>query len=73
MAFAAASAMEYRKGTLMDQPLEHATCRHVRGLALLAAGLLAIPAAAWAADAHTAVQAKPGEIVVLRNVAARQA
>lgn len=44
------------KGTLMDHPLAHAACHQVRGLALLAAGLLALPAAAWAADAHKAVQ-----------------
>ena len=47
--------MEHKR-TLMDYPLVHAAYRQVRGLALLAAGLLALPAAAWAADAHKAVQ-----------------
>ncbi|HUW53152.1 MAG TPA: hypothetical protein VMV99_07040 [Rhodanobacter sp.] len=40
---------------------------------MLALVLLILPAAALAADAHVAVQAKHGEIVVLRNVAARPA
>lgn len=34
---------------------------------------LAVPARSIAADAHRAVQAKPGEIVMLRNVATRPA
>ncbi len=39
-------------------------------IALLA---MFVPASAWAADAHRGVTAKPGEIVLLRNVSARQA
>lgn len=39
----------------------------------LVVGALLLPISAIAADAHTAVKAKPGDIVVLRNVSARPA
>ena len=41
-------------------------------LAVLVAALLA-PASAWAAGARTGVEAKPGEMVLLRDVSARAA
>lgn len=50
--------------------------RHQRRLAAslaLALGALWLPAVVIAADAHQAVKAKPGDIVVLRNVNARPA
>lgn len=43
------------------------------GAILLACGVLAIAPSTRAADAHRGVQAAPGEIVMLRNVAARPA
>lgn len=43
------------------------------GIAVLTIACLALPALAVAADAHRAVQAGPGEIVMLRNVATRPA
>lgn len=46
--------------------------RRVRQPGLLLVLLLPM-AGAWAADAHKAVQAKPGEMVLLRNVSARSA
>ena len=42
-------------------------------VATLALGMTLLSAAAVAADAHKAVQAKPGEIVLLRDVATRPA
>lgn len=45
--------------------------RLAAGMSLLA--MLLVPAAVLAADAHQAVKAKPGDIVVLRNVATRPA
>lgn len=53
-------------------PTHAAYCSVVSG-AMLALCLLLTPAGGMAADAHQAVQAKPGEIVLLRNVAARPA
>jgi len=47
--------------------------RASRCAAALVVACLTLPAAAIAADAHRAVQAKPGEIVLLRNVATRPA
>lgn len=48
--------------------------RHPRTpvIALMAAAVL-LPASAFAADAHMAVKAKPGDIVLLRNVSTRPA
>ncbi len=47
--------------------------RAVRGIAVLITVCLTLPALTIAADAHRAVQAGPGEIVMLRNVATRPA
>lgn len=48
-------------------------CRRIARLSMLALGTLVLPGTVLAADAHMAVQAKAGEIVLLRNVATRPA
>lgn len=57
----------------MDNACKRATHRRVADSSLLALGLLMLPAASQAADAHKSVQARHGELVVLRNVATRPA
>jgi hypothetical protein len=48
-------------------------CRRLVDCTVLLLGTLLLPVSVLAADAHQAVQAKPGEIVLLRNVATRPA
>ncbi|MHB1272960.1 MAG: hypothetical protein ACYCZD_09370 [Rhodanobacter sp.] len=57
----------------MSRASSHRAYRWIADFVLPALGMALIPMASMAADAHKAVQAKPGEIVVLRNVAARPA
>lgn len=57
----------------MDNAYKRVTCRWVADSSLLALGLLLLQGVTHAADAHKAVQAQHGEIVVLRNVATRPA
>ena len=56
----------------MDSPQGFTTCISLK-TGLMLALATSLPSAALAADAHQGVQAKPGEIVLLRNVAARPA
>jgi hypothetical protein len=48
-------------------------CRRLADCTVLLLGALLLPTSVLAADAHQAVQAKPGEMVLLRNVATRPA
>lgn len=57
----------------MDCAREHKGHSRPRPFLLLAVACLLLPLTAVAADAHRAVQQKPGEIVLLRNVSARPA
>lgn len=64
---------ECKKGQLMSRIRSRRAYHWIAGFALPALGMALVPMASMAADAHKAVQAKSGEIVVLRNVAARPA
>lgn len=57
----------------MHHAEDRAALRRIAGGSLLALGALVLAPHAIAADAHQAVQARPGEIVLLRNVSARPA
>lgn len=52
---------------------DHAFVHTLAGGTMLAVSLLVFSAPSVAADAHTGVQAKPGDIVLLRNVSTRPA